>query len=315
MRYWSGPKKTSRKGRNLRKSPKKIWTKTGSFSKDKFLLTLMKLHLGSTNADLTQRFGISCSTVSTIFNTWVTILASELKCLMYNPSMEVVKKALPKKFKKPGYCKVHNTIDCTEIFIQTPSNPVIRASAWSNYKHHNTAKILVSIPPNGAFDLISEAWGGCTSDVHLTRESEFYNILEPYDVVMADRGFTIAEDLLLHKADLFIPPGKHGQEQSTKGDVQKTKTIANLRIFVQQAIRQLKTFCIIKNKLPISLIGNLDNIIVCAAFCNLYKPLCKKRVFGGSRYRVKCVIHEKIHNPTMEGNWKFQGGFCLLPVF
>ena len=113
---------------------------------------------------------------------------------------------------------------------------------WSEYKHHNTAKILVSITPNGAFNFISEAWGGRTSDVHLTRESEFYNILEPYDAVMADRGFTIAEDLLLLRADLFIPPGKRGQEQFTKADVQKTKTVTNLRMFVEQAIRRLKTF-------------------------------------------------------------------------
>ena len=276
MRYWSGPKKTSRKGRNFRKSPKKFGPKRALSQKDEFLLTLMKLRLGSTNADLAQRFGISRSTVSTIFNTWVKILASELKCLIYNPCMEVVKKTLPKKFKKPGYCKVRHIIDCTEIFIETPSDPVIRASTWSDYKHHNTAKILVSITPNGAFNVISEAWGGRTSDVHLTRESEFYNILEPYDAVMADRGFTIAKDLLLHKANLFIPPGKRGQEQFTKADVQKTKTIANLRIFVEQAIRRLKTFRIIKNELPISLIGNLDNIvIVCAALCNLYKPLCK----------------------------------------
>ncbi|KAM7430634.1 hypothetical protein ABFA07_018677 [Porites harrisoni] len=276
VRYWSGPKKTSRKGRNFRKSPKKFGPNRALSQKDEFLLTLMKLRLGSTNADLAQRFGISRSTVSTIFNTWVKILANELKCLIYNPSMEVVKKTLPKKFKKPGYCKVRHIIDCTEIFIETPSNPVIRASTWSDYKHHNTAKILVSITPNGAFNFISEAWGGRTSDVHLTRESEFYNILEPYDAVMADRGFTIAEDLLLHRADLFIPPGKRGQEQFTKADVQKTKTIANLRIFVEQAIRRLKTFRIIKNELPISLIGNLDNIIiVCAALCNLYKPLCK----------------------------------------
>ena len=54
---------------------------------------------------------------------------------------------------------------------------------------------------------------------------------------MADRGCTIAEDLLLHRADLFIPPGKRGQEQFMKADVQKTKTIANLRIFVEQGIR------------------------------------------------------------------------------
>ena len=82
--------------------------------------------------------------------------------------------------------------------------------------------------------------------------------------------------MLLHRADLFIPPGKHGQEQFTKADVQKNKTVANLRIFVEKAIRWLITFRIIKNELPISLIGNLDNIIiVCVVLCNLYKPLCR----------------------------------------
>ena len=141
---------------------------------------------------------------------------------IYNPSMEVVKKTQPKKFKKTGYCKVRHIIDCTAIFIETLSDPVIRASTWSDYKHHNTAKILVSISPNGAFNFILEAWGGRTSDVNLTRESEFYNILEPHDVVMADRGFTLAEDLLLHRADLFIPPEKRGQEQFTSSvQVQK----------------------------------------------------------------------------------------------
>lgn len=118
--------------------------------------------------------------------------------------------------------------------------------------------------------------GGRTSDVHVTRESAFYDILEQHDEVMADRGFTIAEDLLLQHAKLHIPPGKRGKEQFSKSEVKKTKEIANLRIYVEQAIRRLKTFRLIKNELPISMLGNLDNIItVCAAICNLYKPLCK----------------------------------------
>ena len=93
----------------------------------------------------------------------------------------------------------------------------------------------MSITPNGAFNFVSEAWGGRTSDVHVTRESGFYNILETHDAVMANRGFTIAEDLLLYMAELFIPPGKRGHEQFTKADVKKTKIIANLRIYVEQA--------------------------------------------------------------------------------
>ena len=274
MSYWSGPKKSKQKKRKFKTSPKKFGPQRKLTQKDEMLVTLMKLRLGSTNYDLGQRFGVSTALVSNVFTTWIKALASELSCLVYNPSIDVVKKTLPKKFRKPGYSNVRHIIDCTEIFIETPSTPSLRAATWSDYKQHNTAKVLVSVTPNGAFNFISKAWGGRTSDVHLTRESSFYNILEPYDEVMADRGFTIAEDLLLRKMKLHIPPGRRGQEQFTKADVKKTKTIANLRIIVEQAIRRLKTFRLLKFELPISLIANVDDIvIVCAAICNLYNPL------------------------------------------
>lgn len=42
---------------------------------------------------------------------------------------------------------------------------------------------------------------------------------------MADRGFTIAEDLLLRRIQLHIPPGRRGQDQPTKADVQKQKPL------------------------------------------------------------------------------------------
>ena len=86
----------------------------------------------------------------------------------------MVKKTLPAKFKKAVYSNVH--IDCTEIFIETPSNPTVRAATCSDYKHHNTAKALVSIAPNGAFNFVSKAWGGRTSDVNVTAESSFYDM-------------------------------------------------------------------------------------------------------------------------------------------
>ena len=57
--------------------------------KDELILTLMKLRLGSLNADLAVRFQISETTVSKVINTWVPFLAKELKCLIYNPSKDV----------------------------------------------------------------------------------------------------------------------------------------------------------------------------------------------------------------------------------
>ena len=35
-----------------------------------------------------------------------------------------------------------------------------RDSTWSNYKHHNTVKIIFGITPQGTVSYVSEAWGG-----------------------------------------------------------------------------------------------------------------------------------------------------------
>lgn len=126
--------------------------------KDEFLLTLMKLRLGSTNIDLAHRFGISATTVTNIFTTWLKVMAQELSCLIYNPSKESILQSMPKSFKKAGFTKVRHTIDCTEIFIETPNDPMLKAATWSDYKHHYTTKVIVAISPNGAFTFISKAW-------------------------------------------------------------------------------------------------------------------------------------------------------------
>ena len=78
VNYWSGPTKSTSKKRNFKTSPKKFGPKRALTQKDEFLMTLMKLRLGSTNADLAQRFSISSSTVSTIFTTWIKILPVNL---------------------------------------------------------------------------------------------------------------------------------------------------------------------------------------------------------------------------------------------
>jgi hypothetical protein len=178
IKYWKGPAKVvSSKARVFRSSPKKFGPDRALSQKDEFLLTLMKLRLGSTNVDLGQRFGITAASVSNIFATWVKVLSSQLRCLIYNPPCEIVKQTLPKKFNKPGYSDTCHIIDCTEIFIEIPSDPALKAATWSDYKHHHTAKILVLISPCRAFNFLSSSWGGRTSDVHITKECGFCNDL------------------------------------------------------------------------------------------------------------------------------------------
>ena len=46
---------------------------------------MMKLRLGSTNADLGQRFGISATTVTNVFTTWIKVFITRAWLLDLQP--------------------------------------------------------------------------------------------------------------------------------------------------------------------------------------------------------------------------------------
>ena len=46
--------------------------------------------------------------------------------------------------------------------------------------------------------------GGRATDIHVVRDSGFLKKLEPFDQVMADRGFKIQSNLLSHSLTLCI---------------------------------------------------------------------------------------------------------------
>ena len=117
--------------------------------RDQFLLGLMRLRLGLLVHDLADCFQISTSICSNIFSTWVCFLS---KCLgnaliVWLPK-EVIMSHIPQCYK--GYYR--NTqciIDCTEVFIERPKSLDIQAATWSEYKKHNTCKVLVAVSPAG----------------------------------------------------------------------------------------------------------------------------------------------------------------------
>ena len=106
--------------------------------------------------------------------------------------------------------------------------------------------------------------------------SVFFDILEPYCSIMADKGFRISQECTARQTQLIIPPGRRGHKQMLSGQVLKTKEIAQLRILVEQVIRRLKCFRILSQELPLNLIGYIDDILVtCSAVVNMKEPIMK----------------------------------------
>ena len=160
-------------------------------------LTMVKLKLNLTLADLAYRFGISTSVASRYITTWICFLYHQLKEIDWMPAVDQVKGTLPRAFRKK-FPLTYAIIDGSEMFIETPSDMHMQSSTWSQYKHHNTVTFLVACTPNGAICYVTPLHViGSISDIELTQNSGFLTKLKvkPGISIMADRGVTI-EDIL-----------------------------------------------------------------------------------------------------------------------
>ena len=190
------------------------------------------------------------------------------------PSRGKIQLELPEAFRKI-YPKVRCIIDRTEVFTETPSALDIQATLWSDYKRHSTMKFLIAVTPNGAPCYVPPCYGGRATDKFIVKDCGFLNFVEPYDQIMADRGFKIKDELLMSNAYLCIAPSTKAGLQMVPREVKETSWIANARIYVEQAIGRLKRFNSLKNELPINCLPFSDALVqvVCALTC-LQDPLC-----------------------------------------
>lgn len=244
-------------------------------SKNVFFMILLKLRLNLTNQDIGYRFGISKSHVSKLFNAGLPSIARAVRFLVRWPSKANIRRTLPKVFK-PRYSLCRAIIDCTEVFIERARNLTVRALTWSNYKHHNTIKFLVGITPSGGISFVSRAFGGRASDKVITQKSGILDLIEQGDLILADRGFLIADDLAVRGASLSIPSFTKGKAQLSRYDVERSRRISRVRIHVERAMERIKNFKILSGILPMKLVPQADNImLICAALSNLQPRLVR----------------------------------------
>ena len=121
--------------------------------------------------------------------------------------------------------------------------------------------------------------GGWVSDVYLTEHCGILKKLLPGDIVLADRGFTIADSVGTMQAKLHIPAFTKGKSQLSALEIEDTRKIANVRIHVERVIGCVRQkFCILQSTLPIHFVFTrkgedtplIDRIVrICCALNNV----------------------------------------------
>ena len=90
--------------------------------------------------------------------------------------------------------------------------------------------------------VVSELHDGSILGKEIVRKSGILEkeLWSPGDSVMADRGFTIENDLKELNFDLNIRFFFGGRAQLTAAEVKESQTIASVRIHVERAIQRVK---------------------------------------------------------------------------
>jgi hypothetical protein len=254
-------------------------TDRSSLSKfQQLILTLIKLRLSLSVQDISYRFKVSIPTVSRVFLNMVDIMNARLKPLICWPERDELRKTMPMSFRTNFGTCVAVIVDCFEIFIDRPSNLMARAQTWSSYKHHNTAKYMIGITPQGVISFISSGYGGRASDKMITENCGFLNKLLPGDLVLADRGFDIRESVGVMCAEVHIPAFTKGKKQLSAKEVESTRKIANVRIHVERVIGSVRQkYTMLQSTVPIDYLivkddkdCTLDKIVrICCCLTNL----------------------------------------------
>lgn len=131
----------------------------------------------------------------------IDVLFAKLKPLIQWPERDILLATMPMCFRK--HCPRWTVlIDCFEIFTERPSNQHAKTQTFSNYKHHKTVKYLIGVIPQGTISFKSE---GRVSDKNITENCGLLDKLLPGDLILADRGFDIAESVAAWALTVTIP--------------------------------------------------------------------------------------------------------------
>lgn len=253
------------------------WNVTNMSLEDQVLITLMKLRLNLRDLDLADRFSTSRATISNIVNTIICALHEIFyKGIMVRvgmPSQLKCKGSMPKSFEDFGSARA--SIDCTEITQDVPSDFNRQSASYSNYKSRHTVKALTAVAPNGSCVYVSPLYPGSVSDANIVKHSHFLENLVPGDLILADKGFNI-HDQMPSGVQLNIPPFLINKTRFTSKEAELCYKIARNRIHVERVNERFKNYQIL-NHIPANYRPLSTKIMqLCACLVNLQAPLLKE---------------------------------------
>jgi len=261
LSYWSYANKVEGK----KCIPAKVKTaKTISrwSSREKLYICLLRLRTGFTIKTLsvllsTPNKPIKETTVRDIFTTFIQLMYKifrQMETVMF-PTIQTLRKFLPRVFKTMK--NIRCTVDCTEFRIQTSRNFAQQGNTYSQYKHSNTFKCLIAVTPNGGACFVSDMFEGDINDIQIFEESGILKHINPYDIILVDRGFTVQDLLNPLQAKIMIPAFLKGRKNLSVAEELSTRKIAKARIHVERFNQRLKSFQILGKTIPLSLSGAL----------------------------------------------------------
>ena len=240
---------------------------------DELFLTLVKLKQASANEDLAERFGVSDSTVSRIWLTYLKLMRQILEKLPKWVSSRKRKKYMTESFRTL-YSDIVTILDCTEFEVERASDFEIQAAMYSDYKSRCTAKALVGLSPSGIPNFISDLMEGSISDNAITMKSGLLDKLQKGDAIMADKGWTNKNALAQHGVRLVTPHFLRKKEQFEIPELVESVSIARVRIHVEQCIGRIKQWKILSRRLSLTEWNALNDIWkVCAHLILFWPPI------------------------------------------
>ncbi|XP_066930978.1 uncharacterized protein [Clytia hemisphaerica] len=264
LTYWNSNKKESTTQTRI----------TSLTLPEQLFVTLLRLRRGFNIFTLAHFYGVSETTIRTVFTTWMMFMFHHFKSFEIFPERQAFRKFLPKVFRP--FKKIRASIDCTEFKCQTPRDYKQQGHLYSSYKSHCTMKCLIAVNPNGAACFVSDLYEGSISDVDIFDQCGILKHVNCKDSFLVDKGFTIQHLLLPKQATIFIPPFLGKRKKFTKQEIILTKRIAKARIHVERFNERLKKFRLLDRVIPLNLVPMASQLVfVASMLVNFQEFLCK----------------------------------------